>query len=84
MAVSRDVGRIEAFSDAVFGFALTLLVVSLEVPRTYAEMMGTVRALGKIVAKGQGSALMREVPLYAQVLRPCAGAPQHEAGTGPN
>ena len=27
--------RIDAFSDVVFGFALTLLVVSLEVPRTY-------------------------------------------------
>ena len=28
----REVSRIEGFSDAVFGFALTLLVVSLEVP----------------------------------------------------
>jgi len=27
--------RIDAFSDVVFGFALTLLVVSLEVPHTY-------------------------------------------------
>jgi uncharacterized membrane protein len=27
--------RIDGFSDVVFGFALTLLVVSLEVPRTY-------------------------------------------------
>ena len=30
--------RIDAFSDVVFGFALTLLVVSLEVPKTYAEL----------------------------------------------
>lgn len=29
--------RIDGFSDVVFGFALTLLVVSLEVPRTYNE-----------------------------------------------
>jgi uncharacterized membrane protein len=31
----REVSRIEGFSDAVFGFALTLLVVSLEVPQDY-------------------------------------------------
>ena len=31
----REVSRIEGFSDAVFGFALTLLVVSLEVPDNF-------------------------------------------------
>ena len=34
-----QVTRIEALTDAVFGFAITLLVVSLEVPSTFAELM---------------------------------------------
>jgi uncharacterized membrane protein len=38
-----EITRLEAFCDVVFGFALTLLVVSLEVPRSYAEMMTAMR-----------------------------------------
>lgn len=34
----REVSRLEGFSDAVFGFALTLLVVSLETPNSFAEL----------------------------------------------
>lgn len=35
----REITRLEALSDAVFGFAATLLVVSLEVPQTFPELV---------------------------------------------
>jgi uncharacterized membrane protein len=37
---NHEVSRLEAFSDAVFGFALTLLALSTSVPRRYEELMG--------------------------------------------
>jgi uncharacterized membrane protein len=40
---SHEISRIEAFSDVVFGFSLTLLVVSLEVLRTYSELIADMR-----------------------------------------
>jgi uncharacterized membrane protein len=40
---SHEVSRIEAFSDVVFGFSLTLLVVSLEVPRTFTDLLSAMR-----------------------------------------
>jgi len=40
---SGEITRLEAFCDVVFGFALTLLVVSLEVPRNYGELMAAMR-----------------------------------------
>lgn len=39
----EDVKRIETFSDAVFGFAVTLLIVSLEVPKTFEELLVSMR-----------------------------------------
>jgi uncharacterized membrane protein len=38
-----EVTRLESFSDAVFGFALTLLIVSMEVPKIFADLIGTMR-----------------------------------------
>ena len=42
----REVSRLEALSDAVFGFAITLLVVSLDPPRTAAALF---QAIGGLV-----------------------------------
>lgn len=40
----HHVSRIEGFSDAVFGFSLTLLVVSLQVPQSFADLERTMAA----------------------------------------
>jgi len=42
----REISRVEGFSDAVFGFAVTLLVVAIEVPRTSGELLDTMRGFG--------------------------------------
>lgn len=36
-----DTTRLEALTDTVFGFSITLLVVSLEVPKTYVELQAS-------------------------------------------
>jgi uncharacterized membrane protein len=45
----NEVSRVEGLADAVFGFAVTLLVVALEVPRTYEGLMDVVRGFPAFV-----------------------------------
>ena len=39
----NEVTRVEGFTDAVFAFAVTLLIVALEVPHTFEGLMDVVR-----------------------------------------
>src|ERR1700744_1177896 len=40
---SHEPSRLETFSDAVFAFAVTLIIVSLEVPKTFDELFETMK-----------------------------------------
>ncbi len=41
----EDISRLEGFSDTAFGFAITLLVVSLAAPTRFAELLQLMRGL---------------------------------------
>ena len=45
----KEVSRVEGFTDAVFAFAVTLLVVALEVPHTFEGLMDVVRGFPAFV-----------------------------------
>ena len=57
-----DVSRLEGFSGAVFGFAITLLAVSLVVPSTFDELL---RSLAGVPAFAASFALLASI-WYAQ------------------
>ncbi len=48
----QEVLRIESLADVAFGFALTLLVVSLEVPNTFDELLATMRGFFAFAISG--------------------------------
>ena len=41
----KEISRIEGLSDAVFGFAITLLAISLEVPKKSHEVLHALRGV---------------------------------------
>jgi uncharacterized membrane protein len=45
----KEVSRVEGFTDAVFAFAVTLLVVALEVPHTFEGLMDVLRGFPAFV-----------------------------------
>ena len=45
----KEVTRVEGFTDAVFAFAVTLLIVALEVPHTFEGLMDVVRGFPAFV-----------------------------------
>jgi hypothetical protein len=42
----EEITRLEGLSDTVFGFAVTLLIVSLEVPKTFSQLQETMHGFG--------------------------------------
>lgn len=47
---SHEPSRLETFSDAVFAFAVTLIIVSLEVPKTFGDLVETLKGTASFAA----------------------------------
>jgi uncharacterized membrane protein len=43
--MSKATGPMEAFSDSVFAFSMSQLVMSTEVPKTFQDLVGVLRGL---------------------------------------
>jgi len=64
----HEVSRIEGLSDAVFAFAITLLVVSLEVPKTFDELAETMHGFGAfLISFTLLFRLVRSIQVFPQI-----------------
>src|SRR6267143_1298112 len=73
---SHEISRIEGLSDAVFAFAVTLLVVSLEVPKTFNDLVQPFQILSSLWTAGQHYCMpQRSAAVCRVVLRLSAQVP---------
>lgn len=64
MLRGKDVSRSENFSDAAFGFALALLVVSLEAPEYYADLQRILIGFPAFADESANTDPLHGSPLY--------------------
>ena len=64
----HEVTRVEAMSDVIFGFSISLLVVSLEAPKTYAQMMDMLHGFLPFWRPVHGDAVDRDLDPVGRVV----------------